>query len=727
MLTKFTIHAALFLLLCLTSAYAVAQNPINNYTQVYSATIHGGTAVLGNTSMHIINPDNGNVRLLRMNEIGNPGNNQGGIGYTQYGNDDENMQFADMDADATTYNATSADLVLPAGTNTIKFARLYWGGRIDNAALTASPDTLRKVKLRTGSGAYTNITAPPSNVDQFLVNSEETIYQSYADITSYVQNAGTSTCTVANVPASPGQIGGGGKFAGWSIVIAYENPASLLNSIRVYHGYYQVFTTGNVPSSISVTLNGLNAPNNALEAGDAVMSVMGWEGDGNLGASASNPEGDFVKVNNIAIGNTTNIATNFWNGSITKNGAYVSNKNPNYSNQMGIDIDEMNVGTGYGILPNATFVTVSFGTEADQYFPSYFAFSLRAKEPRVTIQKTVADANNNHVSEPGEELTYMLKGDNNGLNTANNVFIVDSLPANVGYVPGSMYIIVAPGVVQGAQTDAIDNLDHSFKGTNGGRDYVKFFIGTNATGTSGGTLEPGQSYAISFKVIAAAISGSVVNTATSYATNQAGQLLTDTGMAVIGPAGGPLPVRLLLFTAMLNTGKNATQLKWSTTAELNNKAFIIERSEDAVRFIERATVQGNGTTGTEHHYAHTDPLDGHFPVLYYRLKMIDEDGGISYSQALAVRPDGSGFTGKMSIYPNPFASGIRISLSNVRQSEATFRIMSLEGKQVWSQKTRIANGDNIIRLDDLQGLIKGAYLLELITATERRTLSIIKL
>lgn len=38
---------------------------------------------------------------------------------------------------------------------------------------------------------------------------------------------------------------------------------------------------------------------------------------------------------------------------------------------MGIDIDEVNVGTGYGILPNATSVTVEFGTEADQYFPSF--------------------------------------------------------------------------------------------------------------------------------------------------------------------------------------------------------------------------------------------------------------------------------------------------------------------------------------------------------------------
>ena len=75
--------------------------------------------------------------------------------------------------------------------------------------------------------------------------------------------------------------------------------------------------------------------------------------------------------------NATNQSDNPWNGTITDNGVHVTTKNPNYTNQMGIDIDQFDVGTGYGILPNANSVTLEFGTEADQYFPGFLLSLLK--------------------------------------------------------------------------------------------------------------------------------------------------------------------------------------------------------------------------------------------------------------------------------------------------------------------------------------------------------------
>lgn len=46
---------------------------------------------------------------------------------------------------------------------------------------------------------------------------------------------------------------------------------------------------------------------------------------------------------------------------------------------MGIDIDQFDVGTGYGIAPNATSVTLQFGTTADKYFPGVFTFTVKMK------------------------------------------------------------------------------------------------------------------------------------------------------------------------------------------------------------------------------------------------------------------------------------------------------------------------------------------------------------
>ncbi len=713
MLTKFTSRVSLLLLSFAICSGTNAQQ-INAYAQVYSANLKGGTAVLGNTSMAITR-SNGTINTTRMNAA--PDAN----GIAPYGNDGSNMQFVDIDSDPSTGNSTSADLVLPAGTNTIKFARLYWGGRIDNAAITADPDTLRRAKIKFGSGPYSSILAPSTSVDIFNITGSEKTYQTYVDVTNYLQANGAGTYTVADVPATPGNVNGGGKYAGWSIVVAYENLASPLNSIRVYHGYSQILS----PSTLSVTLTGLNVPNNSLSSGDAVMSTMAWEGDGNIGGSGSNA-GDFLQINSNTVSNAVNPATNFWNGSISTNGASVTTKNPDYLNQMGIDIDQVNVGTGYGILPNATSVNITFGTETDQYFPSYFAFALRVKDPLVTVAKTVADANGNNTIESNEILTYTLSGKNIGPGVANSVAIVDTLPTNVTYIANSMEVVSGPGAVLGPQTDAQDNTDYSFKGTNGGKTYLKFFMGTGATGTTGGVMQVNETYSVKFKVQGQAIPGSVSNTATSYAFSAGNDLFTDVSTAIIGPSGGPLSVKLTSFSVSL-LNDNTAGLKWITETETNNDYFQVERSDDGIHFTPRGTVSGNGTTGLTHGYGYSDDLNTSSKIVYYRLKDIDKDGKFGYSNIIALRLKGSSTTiNNFAVYPNPFVTDIKVSLTSATSVTGTFRVITLNGKEVLKRQIPVQAGNNIVVLKDFGTLATGSYLLEVTTPTDKFVSKIIK-
>ena len=236
MLTKFTTKALILSLLYAIQSMALqGQATIRAYQQIYSDNLKGGTTVIGNTGMHILNT-NSTVNLTQMNEIGNAANGLGGVGFTQYGNDNSNMQFIDIDGLAETYSSSSADLSLPAGTNTIKFARLYWGGRINNTAIAAVPDTLRKIKIRKGNSVYSNILSPVSSVDQFAVTATETIYQCYADITSYVQAAGVGTYSIGNIPATPGAVSGGGmnmhRINGLTFVMDRIDWQTPLNSLE---------------------------------------------------------------------------------------------------------------------------------------------------------------------------------------------------------------------------------------------------------------------------------------------------------------------------------------------------------------------------------------------------------------------------------------------------------------------------------------------------------------
>lgn len=701
-----------------------AQNTIRQFSQVFSENLRGGTTIFGNTILNIV--ENNQVNLTKMNESGNENNGVGGIGYSQYGNDNSNMQFIDIDGTTGTANSSSADLVLPTGNNTVKFARLYWGGKINNSVITSAPDTLRKIKIRKGtSGNYFNAITPVTNVDQFAISSSEKVYQSFVDITAFINSNGSGTYTVANIPVTPGVSGTGGKYGGWVIVVAYENLSQPYNSIRVYDGYAQVYNTG-APTNLSITLSGLNLPSTPLTSDEAVIGTMSWEGDASLGASANNPAGDYIKINNVAVSNATNPVANFWNGSITKNGRFVTSKNPNYTNQMGIDIDEVNVGTGYNIAPNATSINVQFGTEADQYFPSLFTFCVRVKDPLVTLTKTVEDGNKNGFVESGEELTYTLAGSNMGTGSSYNTYLVDTLPSNVTYIQSSLQVVTCPGVASGSKTDAAD-ADQALVGTANGKTYIKFFIGNGATGSSGGELPSGSgsNYSVKFKVKVGIIPGTIINTARVYSTSGVGDSFTDDGTAVIGEAGAPTPVKFRSFTAVLLGNSNA-QLKWTTEAEINNDHFEIERSEDGVHFSKRGSVKGNGSTSASHNYNYNDELNTNSLIVYYRLKIFDTDGKYSYSTVIALRLNGSMTIENFNVYPNPFVSDIKVAINSTIDANAKFRILSFDGKEIIRRNADVQKGDNVIVLNNFGTLPKGNYILEVSTGNDKFIKKIVK-
>jgi uncharacterized repeat protein (TIGR01451 family) len=423
---------------------AFGQNETINrpFGLAYSKNLRGGVYNFGNTSMHLI--DNDTVHLSAMNETGDPENLQGGVGYSQYGNDYSDVRQLDIDEESVTINSSSADLILPAGSNTIKFARLYWSGRMPRDIVDNLPDTLRKIKIRKGiSGNYISLSATEVLKD---LNDEQNFYtyQSYVDITNYIQVQGAGTYTVADIPLSESFIFGG-QYGGWAISVVYENSALAFHSIRIYDGFATVYN-GGVAGSLGFTLSGLNVPGVAISPEDAVMGVIAWEGDANL-------PGDYVKINGNIVSNYTNPANNFFNGSMTRNGSYVSEKNPNYFNQIGVDIDELYVGVGYGIEPNAKNVDVILGTERDKYFPGIFTFSIRVKDPTLVIEKKVDDNNHNTYVDPSEELTYTISGGNIGKGNSYNTFFTDTLPPNVTYVPNSFEVLTVPGEAVGIKTD----------------------------------------------------------------------------------------------------------------------------------------------------------------------------------------------------------------------------------------------------------------------------------
>ena len=282
---------ALLVLLFMLSFGTKAQ--LRNISFVFSENLKGATSLFGNTLLNRVNGD-GTPNLTAMN--GNSVN-----GYSIYDNGDfgtANMQYIDIDGNtgdgAGTRNSSSSDLILPSGTNTIKLARLYWGGRAATAQFDMTQAVNQTIKIRKGtSGAYQEYAAAEVNklVNNIGLGTEYSQYQAYTDITELVKVQGGGTYTVGNGAFSTGLTDNFGNYGGWCIMVVYENPTLDYNSVRVYDGFQQIYA-GNPVTSTTLTVTGLNVPAAGLTATEAKVSLMTWDGDARF-------EGEFFRINNI--------------------------------------------------------------------------------------------------------------------------------------------------------------------------------------------------------------------------------------------------------------------------------------------------------------------------------------------------------------------------------------------------------------------------------------------
>jgi hypothetical protein len=141
-----------------------------------------------------------------------------------------------------------------------------------------------------------------------------------------------------------------------------------------------------------------------------------------------------------------------------------------------------------------------------------------------------------------------------------------------------------------------------------------------------------------------------------------------------------VPVQLTSFIGTQVSG-SGVNLFWKTQSETNNFGFAVQRrAADTQEFadIPGAFVNGHGTTLVAHTYTYQD-IDGGTGEWWYRLKQIDLQGDVSYSEEIHVgilssvsAPRPLSFALEQN-YPNPFnpVTSIRYSIGVVsRQSPA---------------------------------------------------------
>ena len=141
-----------------------------------------------------------------------------------------------------------------------------------------------------------------------------------------------------------------------------------------------------------------------------------------------------------------------------------------------------------------------------------------------------------------------------------------------------------------------------------------------------------------------------------------------------------VPVELASFSASVTAA--GVELKWTTATETNNFGFSIERRSENSDFTEIGFVKGNGTSTVTNSYSFVDtrPLEG---AVYYRLKQVDLDGSVSYSNEIMA--DNSGAINGFHLYgnyPNPFNPSTTISFNLSEKGNVRVIVRDILGSEV---------------------------------------------
>ncbi len=234
--------------------------------------------------------------------------------------------------------------------------------------------------------------------------------------------------------------------------------------------------------------------------------------------------------------------------------AFPSDLNPGEERNLDVRID-----LPVGLMANtdyATILQVTVDGDPTLFNRTIDIVRVDPNPPNLTLVKAVRDLNGNDIAggtvQPGQTIEYTLTLRNAGTTPVNNTFIAEYLPANITYVANSTRITAGPNA--GAKTDARGDDQVDFFPTASANGQINITTGTGATALRGGTLAPGESTTVAFRVTinANAARGTVIPNGADWGAEDFGiggksnivqvTVIPNVALPLIGPFGQPAAV-----------------------------------------------------------------------------------------------------------------------------------------------------------------------------------------
>jgi hypothetical protein len=169
-----------------------------------------------------------------------------------------------------------------------------------------------------------------------------------------------------------------------------------------------------------------------------------------------------------------------------------------------------------------------------------------------------------------------------------------------------------------------------------------------------------------------------------------------------------LPVKFVSVTAVQK--EEGIEVAWKTENEKAVKQYDVEKSVDGVSYKKAYTVAATNNGAGSYNWLDEQATPGDN---YYRIRMEDESGKISYSDVVKVSiPLGKPSIG---IYPNPITDGIiHLQLVNQPKGRYGLRLLNPLGQTIIAKQVEHAGGNATENIKWDYNLAHGVYQLQVL-------------
>jgi hypothetical protein len=163
-----------------------------------------------------------------------------------------------------------------------------------------------------------------------------------------------------------------------------------------------------------------------------------------------------------------------------------------------------------------------------------------------------------------------------------------------------------------------------------------------------------------------------------------------------------LPTLLVSFTGK-KSSKETIDLNWKITDNSTPSVFEVMRSADGVNFEKIGSIAGSDGVRS-YNFADRSILAGNN---YYRLKMLDRDGAVTYSTIVVVSNGAKGVY-MNSITPSIVRSRTKLNIQSSTNTNMQLVVTDISGRIVHKQSVSLSNGSQDVWLD-ASSLSSGAF------------------